>query len=683
MKTVAIIIARMGSTRLPGKVLMELGGCLVLEWVIDACQQATGIDEVWVATSGLPQDDAILEICRINGIDCFRGSESDVLGRFHGAAVASNADVVVRVTGDCPFVDPNVIAEVVALRKATNADYASCIDPPTWPDGLDCEAVTMDALTAANNEAVSQIDRDTVTQFIVRNRRRFKAVNLTCPIPGLHKERWVLDTEHDLRLCKEIAENAFKFNYKGQTQYLQILNYLNNNPWLRKINEQHPRNERFFAALAAEAPAEKDLTTSKTVYERASKAIPLAAQTFSKSKIQFPAHSPLFVTHGDRGHVFDVDGNRYVDLIGGLLPVVLGYRDPDIDAAVRDQLDRGISFSLPTEAEVELSETMCRLIPCAEMVRLGKNGTDVTSAAIRLSRAFTGRDLVLATGYHGWADWAVAHDGLRSTGVPVSVGRDVVRCRYGDNGILELLKIHDYAAVIVEPETDPIWLQALRERCDETGTILIFDEIITGFRWNLGGAQALHGVTPDLATFGKAMGNGMPISALVGKRDIMKSMEKISYSGTMFGEALSIAAAKATLAKIEAEEVVNSNWDKAQKLTHELQILLYHHDLMEEIEIGHGPLFRLAFKGQGEDAWRSNSAIKTLFIQEMARNGVLMINSHNMMHAHTWDDHVKVVAAYQMTLEAIAAGLKKGDIEQRIGSHAIPATANVRYAVAG
>src|SRR5712671_457286 len=205
VRTIAICQARMGSTRLPGKVLANLNGKAVLQWTVDAVRKADGIDEVVVATSTLPADDVIARYCAMNRINCFRGSEADVLDRFYQCAIAYAAEVILRLTCDCPFLDPHVITEVVRLRALKEADYASNIDPPTYPDGLDVECFSFAALSAAWREATRPSDRDCVPQFISRNRHRFHAVNLTCPLPGLVKERWVLDTEDDYKFCVHLA----------------------------------------------------------------------------------------------------------------------------------------------------------------------------------------------------------------------------------------------------------------------------------------------------------------------------------------------------------------------------------------------------------------------------------------------------------------------------------------------
>lgn len=250
MKTVAIIQARLGSTRLPGKVLMDLGGHTVLEWCVRACRATAGIDDVVIATSELPADDVIRRFCDGHNLPCFRGSEVDVLSRFFGAAFHTHADVILRLTGDCPFLDPHVIGQVVRLRKDANADYASNVDPPGFPDGLDTEIFTFDTLMAAHKNAIRPIDRDCVTLWMMRN-PSLKKATLAPPWPGMDRERWVLDTAADYAFCKEIARRVDWV--AGPPSYLDILDILDRAPHLRAINPG-VRNERFFAALQDEPP---------------------------------------------------------------------------------------------------------------------------------------------------------------------------------------------------------------------------------------------------------------------------------------------------------------------------------------------------------------------------------------------------------------------------------------------
>jgi glutamate-1-semialdehyde 2,1-aminomutase/spore coat polysaccharide biosynthesis protein SpsF len=663
MKVVAVIQARMGSTRLPGKVMMDLGGLPVLAWCVRAARAAPGVDEVWVATSTLPADDVIADWCEaehVLSVPVWRGSETDVLDRFIGCADAARADIILRLTGDCPFLDPQVIGAVVRLRKNTGAAYCSNVSPRTYPDGLDVEAFTREALACANGEATRQIDRDCVTTWIERNRSRFPAETLINPIPGLQDERWVLDTAADYEFCRLIALYWPWDN--GPPSQLDMLGILDSLRHARSINQHQPMNERYFGALAEEPLYARSYERSQAQFEKARQIIPTGAQTFSKSHLQYPQPSPLFISHGQGGLAWDIDGNEYVDLVSALLPTVLGVRDPDVDAAIRRQLCSGISFSLATELETELAETLCRLIPCAEAVRFGKTGTDVTSAAIRLARAYTGRDRVLICGgYHGWQDWSIE----RNLGVPGAIQDLTVRCSFGDE-YLDVSAARTFAAIIVEPESNPAFLRHLRGICDRSGTVLIFDEVITGFRFHLGGAQKLYGVTPDLATFGKAMANGMPLSALVGRRDIMKRMEppdNIFYSGTMFGETLSLAAGIATIKKLEREGVHRKLYNKGDRLWVNALLRVEDAGLQDYIQFyGHHSFTRIKFK---------DDQIAALFRKEMISSGTLIAASHNIAYAHSDSDIRRILKSYTHTCGIIRDAIDKGDIDARLAGASV------------
>lgn len=672
MTTVAIAQARMGSARVPGKVMRNLHGRPVLRWTIDALRQAAGIDRVILATSTLPADDVIADYCKSSGIECYRGSETDVLDRYYQAAMRAGADVVLRLTCDCPLLDPQVIGEVVRLREIESADYASNVDPPTYPDGLDVEVFTWDALEIAWREASRHSDRDTVTQYISRNRSRFKVVNATCPVPGLGKERWVLDTEDDWQFINTLVGKLSS----APTSYLRVLSVLDKNPELRKLNGDGVRNERFLAGLAEEELGLRSFEYSRRLLERSKAVIPFGAQTFSKSYLQFPeGAAPLYASHADGARIFDVDGNDYLDLVSAILPVVLGYRDPDVDQAIRHQLNQGISLSLATELEAELAELLCTIIPCAEMVKFGKTGTDVTTAAVRLARAYTGRNIVALSGYHGWADWSMAPTD-RNLGIPEEVRRLSVRIPYGDPAqTLFILDRHmtDVAAIVVEPNDQPTYLQWLRQVCDERGIVLIFDEVITGFRYALGGAQKLFGVTPDLATFGKAMANGMPLSAVVGRKDIMRKAEppnNIFFSGTMFGETLSLAASLATIEKMQRENVIDHLWQMGLSMNRVALNAIESWDLGHYIKMG-GLAPRRTITIQGDDVVSADK-IRTIFLSMMAEQGVLVINSHNISFAHREHDLVRLRKAYDDTCGCIRCMLDNGGFEEVVPTGAAP-----------
>jgi glutamate-1-semialdehyde 2,1-aminomutase len=416
---------------------------------------------------------------------------------------------------------------------------------------------------------------------------------------------------------------------------------------------------------------------SKDMLARAEKVIPLGSQTFSKSHIQYPkGQAPLFLSHGRGGRVWDVDGNEYVDLVCGLLPIVLGYCDDDVDAAIRAQLDKGIVYSLANELEIELAELLKEIIPCAEMVRFGKNGSDATSACVRVARAATGRDRIAAGGYHGWQDWYIGAT-TRNKGVPDAVGALTHKFGFLDIAALEqILESHkgEFAAVILETvgarEPSTAELAAIRDLTHRHGALLIFDEIITGFRVGLGGAQARYGVTPDLSAFGKSMGNGMPIAAVVGRADLMKEMEEIFFSSTFGGEALSLAASIATIKKMRSQNVLDAIWARGKSLADGLRALIAKHKLSNVIAVNGVPSWTLLGFSNGPNG-STKEAVKTLLMIELLRRGVLTAGSHNICFAHDETDAAHVLAAYDQALAAVADAIDAGDIEKRLGGPAI------------
>jgi len=378
---------------------------------------------------------------------------------------------------------------------------------------------------------------------------------------------------------------------------------------------------------------------SQEELQRVKQIIPLASQTFSKAYNRWPKQAPHFLSHGKGGRVWDVDGNQYVDLVSALLPNVLGYCDPDVDQAVIDQLGRGISFSLPTLSEVALADRLVEFIPCAEMVRFGKSGTDATSAAVRLARAVTGRDHIIMCGYHGWQDWSIGQaDNLENRkGVPRSVREMTTQIRPG--GIKWINHVNPPAAIIVDCSKIQFHdARQFRDLADDCGALLIFDEVITGFRWDIGGAQSVWGVKPDLACFSKAMGNGMPISAIVGRADLMKNFDHVFFSGTFGGETLSIAAAIACIDKIEREDV-------CEKLSVSGRLLKAEFGSSDQVWLtGHPAFQQLNF---------ASAEVRAAYLTSMLERGILVNASLNVCYAHNRSDLMQVIDAHHASLEAL------------------------------
>lgn len=406
----------------------------------------------------------------------------------------------------------------------------------------------------------------------------------------------------------------------------------------------------------------RSFKASQDMLARAEQVIPLGSQTFSKSKTQFPpGAAPLFLERGEGATVWDVDGNEYIDFISSLCAITLGYQDRDVTRAVSEQLSQGVILSLPHRLETEVAEKICGMVPCAERVRFGKNGSDATSGAIRLARAFTERDRVAVCGYHGWQDWYIGVT-ARNRGVPKATSALTDSFQYNDLASLEAL-VHKHkgeiAAVILEP-MNVEWpaegfLEGVREICTREGIVLVFDETITGFRFANGGAQELFGVTPDLATFGKGLANGYPLSAIAGRADIMQLMEEIFFSFTFGGEMLSLAAAKATLEKLASEPVVEDIRKKGQLVLDRVPEIIRKHGLEQAIDVkGHPSWSFLVMHDVGEI---NAFMIKTLFMQEMHQAGFLSFGTHNISYAHTAEQIEELLDVYDTIFAKIAKAL--------------------------
>ncbi len=387
------------------------------------------------------------------------------------------------------------------------------------------------------------------------------------------------------------------------------------------------------------------------------KLIPLASQTFSKSRTQYPPLiSPLFVTHSLGCKTWDVDGNEYIDLVSSLAAVTLGYGDKDVNAAVKRQIDLGVTLTLPGLLEFEVAELIRDLVPSAEKIRFAKTGSDATAGAIRLARAFTGRDHVLIGGYHGWQDWYIGSTSM-NLGVPETVSRLSHSFILNDLDSLENLFgsfPNNIAALILEPisavSPTPEFLDYARKRTLEMGIVLIFDETVTGFRVAPGGAQEYLGITPDLTTFGKGIANGFPLSVLCGRADIMALMDQVFFSGTFGGELLSLAAAKVVLTKIKNENVTKQLELKGLKLNSAVNEAILDVDF-KGLELSGHPSWQFLIWDQSK--FKDIFKAKTLFLQEMFFRGILILGSHNITLSHDEDSIEKIRRAYQEVLALI------------------------------
>jgi len=407
-----------------------------------------------------------------------------------------------------------------------------------------------------------------------------------------------------------------------------------------------------------------DITESNKLYERSKELIPAFTQTLAKGPTQWiKGIAPIYLKKGKGSHVWDADANEYIDYNMGIGPIVLGYCYDKVDDAIRKQLEDGITFSLMHPLEVELAEKIRSVVPNAESVRFSKTGCDATTAAVRVSRAFTKREKVLCCGYHGWHDWYISVTD-RDAGIPETVKDLTYTFNYNDIESLIVSIDTDTACVILEPfvfeEEKNNFLKEVQEVCQKNGTLLIFDEMWTGFRIALGGAQEYFDVVPDLACYSKAIANGMPISVVTGREDVMKLFNKDVFFFTIFGgEALSLAAAMATIDVIKEKNVPEFLSKQGQKLKNGYNQIVNELDMDFTKCSGYNCRTIISF-----DAKAGNPLeMKSLVQQEMIKRGILWGGFHNMCFSHSDADVEYTLKAYQDALPILKKAVKENNVK--------------------
>ncbi len=403
---------------------------------------------------------------------------------------------------------------------------------------------------------------------------------------------------------------------------------------------------------------------------RARRVVPGASQTLSKGPSMFVEGAyPVFLERGRGCRVWDVDGNEYVDYVLGLASITLGYAYPAVTEAVARQLERGSIFSLPHPLEVEVAERLRDLVPCAERVRFLKTGSEADAAAVRVARAATGRDVIVYSGYAGWHEW-YAVTTPRSKGIPKDLARLIAPFDYNDLGSLErALDEHHgrVAAVVMEPvlldAPAPGFLAGVKAAAHRHGALLIFDEIVSGFRWAVGGAQEYFGVVPDLATFGKGMANGLPLAAVVGRADLMSEFEEIFVSSTFGGDALALAACLATLDEYAARPVIDHLWRMGRRFQEGFAAAAARRGVPARC-IGYPVHPKIVFDRGSPETQR---LLMSLFLQETARRGVIFhFAGFNVSFSHGEDDVDQTLEACEDALGIVAQALGDGRIAERL-----------------
>lgn len=417
------------------------------------------------------------------------------------------------------------------------------------------------------------------------------------------------------------------------------------------------------------------ITKSLEMYQRAKKLMHPITQTLAKGPGQFTLGvSPVYVEKAKGSKIWDVDGNEYLDYCMGIGPISLGYCYDRVDTAIKEQLEKGITFSLMHRLELEVAERLHEIIPNAESIRITKQGADACSAAVRIARAFTKRDKVAICGYHGWHDWYIGST-TRDAGIPQAIKDLTVKIDYNNIESVKAVMTPDLACLILEPiifeAPKDNFLQEVQALCKANGTLLIFDEMWTGFRLALGGAQEYFGIKPDLAVYSKACANGMPIAFLTGRDDVMSLFESdVFYFTTFGGEALSLAATLATLDEMKEKNVPAFLATQGKKIKDGFNALREKHGMTDYISIGGFDCRSIVnFSAAAGDAL----VLKTYLQQEMIKRGILWSSFHNMCFSHSDADIQFTLDAYDDIFPAFKAAIESNTVASHLKGEVLEA----------
>ncbi len=422
-----------------------------------------------------------------------------------------------------------------------------------------------------------------------------------------------------------------------------------------------------------------DYKHSIELYKKAKQLFPYGTQLFSRTpELVAYGYAPIYFERMKDAHFWDVDGNEFIDTGGGIGPVILGYAYDKVDNAVKEQIDKGVLGTINNELEIKVAETIVDMVPSAEMVKFCKSGGEADAIAIRIARGYTGKEKVVFCGYHGWHDWYLAANlasessldqhlipGLSPKGVPKSLVGTSLPFEYNNLEQLEdLLKRNEgeVACIIMEAtrfkKPKEGFLAGVRKLADEHNCLLIFDEVVTGFRMAKGGAQEYYGVTPDISAFAKAMANGYPLAAVVGKKEIMETQSDNFISSTYWSDTVALAAGLATLNEIKNEPVIERINEIGTTLINYISHTAKKYNLDADV-LGHGYDFTVSFNYDKESA-----KITTLFLQELAERGIFSNNVFYPCYTHTDEDVEKIKSAVDDVFALIANGINNGEIDK-------------------
>ena len=656
MKNVSVIIqARFSSTRFPGKVLKKIGNQTSLEVLIKRIRKSRKISNIIVASTKSENDKKVHKICKKLKVNFYAGDEYNVLKRYYQTAKKFKCQNIIRLTSDCPFLDYKIIDKIIDTYFSKNLDYCSNTLRPTFADGQDVEIFSYLALKNANKLAKNRFDKEHVTPFIKRS-SKIKKYNFL-DSEDLNQIRITLDEPEDLIVLNNIY-NYFKNIYFS---YDQIKLLYKKKKYLFFNNLMIKRNE---GAI---------MSNGQKMWKRAKKIIPGGTMLFSKNPdLQLPNRWPPYFVKAKGYNIWDLDKKKYSDLFSmGVGTNILGYSHPLIEKKVISTISSGNMSSLNSVEEILLAEKLISMHPWADQARFTRSGGEANAVAIRIARAYTGKDKIAVCGYHGWHDWYLSANlnnrsnldkhllkKLSVKGVPKSLSKTTFMFDYNDlKGLKRIIERENIGIIKMEVERDnkpsDNFLKKVREIADKKKIILIFDECTSGFRESFGGLHLKYKVNPDIAIFGKALGNGYAINAIIGKKEIMTALKTTFVSSTFWTERIGPTAALETLKIMKEKKSWETITEIGKKIKQNWRKIANENSIDIDI-LGIDSLPKIYFKS------KNNLKYKTYLSQEMLKKNIL---ASNAVYACVQHDK-KILNKYFDLLYQIFRNISKCENEQ-------------------
>ncbi len=618
-KIICIIQARYSSTRFPGKILKKIDKKFtVLEFLVERLKQSKLISEIIIACSENKKDNQIVNLCKRKKISFYVGSEINVLDRYYRASKKYKGETIIRITSDCPLMDPKLLDNFIKIFLKKKFDYVSNTLTRTYPDGLDIEIFNYKSLHKAWKRSSSDYEKEHVTPYFKKD-KKIRKYNISLE-KDYSKNFWVLDYKQDLKVLRDVVKF---FHPRKDFSWHEVLKLKRKN--IKIFNPANKLNRNL----------DIHNNPGQLLWLEAKNYIPGGNNFLSKRpEMYLPSLWPTYFKKSKGCYVTDLSGKKYIDFNMGVGTNFLGYSNSKVDSAVKKAINDGNMSSLNCTEEVFLAKKLVNLHKWSGGVKFAKTGAEANAIALRIARSYNKKFKIAFCGYHGWQDWYLSSNlnnknnlnihllkGLKANGVPNNLKNTVFPFSY--NKFHELQKIldnHNIGVIVMEfsrnEKPNLNFLKKIRKLATKKKIVLIFDECTSGFRHCLGGFHKKFNINPDIATFGKCLGNGYSITAVLGRKDIMSYAQESFISSTFFSERIGFVSALKTIEILEKEKP----WKKIYEIGNYYKKKLIAIAKKNKIKINIFGLPAVINFSVEDD---NNNIIKTFIAQEMLKKGFI------------------------------------------------------------